>query len=94
MDSNISDKINRADKIIKYGIISMNAIVVLFLIIMLYQNQANSNESRLIATQNQVRTQEYIKCVAEALTKPLAQHQEGALDGCIIQADNKALEIK
>jgi len=85
----LNNKIDRANRIIIGCIIGLLMLVVLLSIVIIYQNQKNADLSRIQAQQNQIRTQEYIKCVAETLTKPLALRSDNVLDVCTNAADNR-----
>lgn len=96
LEQRLNSKIKRADRIIFGCMIGLLILVVVLFSGIMYQNQKNFDLSRIQVQQSQVRTQEYIKCVAETLTKPLLQRSDNALDVCTNAADSrtKGADIK
>lgn len=85
----LTHKIERADRVIKYSLISMVFVVIATLLIIIVQlvNIQNSIqeslvESRRNAAENHQRTQEYVKCIAVTLLKPLAQREAADFENC------------
>lgn len=85
----LQHKIDRADHIIKYSLVSAAVVVVITLVVIIFQlaalNVAVQNslvESRKNAAENHQRTQEYVKCIAVTLLKPVAQRKPEDFDKC------------
>jgi hypothetical protein len=97
-------KIRHADRIIFWCMIGILLMVFVMFIGIFVQNQDNAQKSHNLANknaqiardqalQNHKRTQEYVKCVAQALTVPLTQRDNGALDQCTKKADLRTRDI-
>jgi hypothetical protein len=85
----LTHRIERADRVIKYSLISMVFVVIATLLVIIVQlvNIQNSIqeslvESRRNAAENHQRTQEYVKCIAVTLLKPLAQREAADFENC------------
>lgn len=96
LEAELMKKIKRADRVIFWCIIGLLMLVMALFISIIYQNQINSDKARDLALYNveiarqqslddHLRTQNLVVCVAEALTKPLADR--GQLDECLIKAE-------
>lgn len=94
LEKRLNAKIKRADRVIFYCTIGLFILVVIFFGGLMYQNQKNAELSRNQAQQNHKRTQEYVRCVAETLTIPLAQRSDNALDNCTKAADDRTKEAE
>ena len=97
MDTELTQQLNkvkRADRIVKYCMIGLLVLVAVLFAGVLYQNQKNADLSREQARQNHKRTQEYVKCVAETLTIPIANRSDNALDNCTNAADDRTKEAE
>lgn len=97
MDTELAQQLNkvkRADRIIKYCMIGLLALVAILFAGVLYQNQKNADLSREQARQNHKRTQEYVRCVAETLTIPIDKRSDSALDNCTKAADDRTKEAE
>lgn len=81
----LQHKIDRADRIIKFSLVGAAVVVVITLVVIIFQlaalNTSVQNsliESRKNAAENHQRTQEYVKCIAVTLLKPVAQRKPEA----------------
>lgn len=94
----LNNKIKQADRIIFYCMLAILILVVFLFGGVIIQSQINSDKARDLANenarisreqalQNHKRTQEYVKCVNETLTVPIAQRKNSALDACTNEAD-------
>ena len=93
-DEKLLRQVKRADRVIVYCMIGILFLVIVLFSLILIQNQINAEISRNLATQNHKRTQEHVKCVGEALVKPLAARKESDLDACTKTADNNTKEAR
>jgi uncharacterized membrane protein len=85
--SKIKNKIRRANAAILLcliGILIINCILGAALVAI---TVVNGDRTREAATQLHLRTQQYVKCIAEVLVIPIANRDEKAIDNCTTQAD-------
>lgn len=92
LERSLGKKLNRSDRIIKLGILGILFLMIIAAGIIIFQNQYYSQLANERDLQNNKRTQGYIKCVAVALTKPLAQRDQNALDNCADEVDSQTKE--
>lgn len=101
IDQHTQHRIERTDKIFRLSLIAALLLVIIMFALILVQNQINSNRalenatrnlelSREQAARNHKRTQDYVKCVAEALTVQIPQRN---LDQCTQTVDNETKAV-
>lgn len=104
VDTKTRNRIERTDKIVRVTLIGFLVLIVVMFGLILVQNQLNADRalanatrnleiSRAQAAANHKRTQEYVKCVAETLTIPLAERGTNAIDRCTTNADNQTKAV-
>jgi hypothetical protein len=84
-DDILQRRLARNDKIIAFNLIVMNVVILALFVFSIFQNQAYLEQNRIIGAKNHERTQQYIRCIATILTKPLAQRTTQAFDDCGIK---------
>ncbi len=85
----LAHKLERTDQVIKYSIMGAVALIVIALIVIIFQLvriqqtiESNLVISRAQAAENHKKTQQYVRCVAETLLKPISQRNKDAFDKC------------
>lgn len=85
----LTKRIDHADHIIKWSAVGSVFMIFITLIIIIFQLLVIQNsiqdslvQSRKTAAGNHKRTQEYVKCIAVTLLKPLAQRKSEDFDKC------------
>lgn len=89
LEHTLYTQIRRSNTIIKvclFSILILNIIVSVIIILTIQYNQQQLIEK---SGENHRRTQEYIKCLAVQVTKPLAQRELRNTSICTAEADEK-----
>ena len=88
-DEQLTKRIDHADAIIKWSALGSEVMIFITLIIIIFQLLAIQNsiqdslvQSRKTANEYHKRTQEYVKCVAVTLLKPIVQRKSEDFDQC------------
>ena len=89
IDEQLTKRIDHANRIIKWSAVGSVFMIFITLIIIIFQLLAIQNsiqdslvQSRKTAGENHKRTQEYVKCIAVTLLKPVAQRNPKDFDKC------------
>lgn len=89
IDEQLIKRIDHADAIIKWSAFGSVVMIFIILVIIIFQLLAIQNsiqdslvQSRKTAAENHKRTQEYVKCIAVTLLKPVAQRKPEDFDKC------------
>lgn len=88
-DEQLTKRINYADHIIKWSALGSVIMIFITLVIIIFQLLAIQNsiqsslvQSRKTAAENHKRTQEYVKCIAVTLLKPVKERKPEDFDKC------------
>lgn len=93
IDPKLVKRIDRANRGMLYGLvvaviaIIIGMFVIISMLVVIQQTQNNNlSVSRSMAAENHRRTQEYVKCVAVAVTLPLRERSPNAVESCANRA--------
>ena len=91
IDDVTKNRLEKTDHFFRLSIIGALLMLILMFAAILVQNQINANLSTENAIRNHKRTQDYVKCVAQALTVQIPQRN---LDQCTTDVDKETKAVK
>lgn len=93
IDPKLVKRIDQANRGMLYGLvvaviaIIIGMVIIISMLVVIQQTQDKSLDvSRSMAAENHRRTQEYVKCVAVAVTLPLRERNPNAVESCANRA--------
>jgi len=95
LEQKLTKKVDSANKIIKVslwgivGVILFTLVLIVIQLVTLQKTQENNLAAmRASAAENHRQTQQYVKCIADVLLKPVADRKEVDFSECGIQGTN------
>lgn len=89
LEHNLYKQLRRSNTIIKACLISILILNIIVSVIIVLTIQYNQQQLIVKSGQNHLRTQEYVKCIAEQLVKPISERGEVSTDNCTHEADEQ-----
>lgn len=89
LEHNLYRTVRRSNTVIKCCLISILILNIIVSVIIILTIQYNQQQLIVKSGENHLRTQEYVKCIAEQLVIPISERGEVNTDICTHNADEK-----
>lgn len=97
----LQHRIDRADRVIKYGVAGIFLVMIATMIFMVYQLfviqdgiRVSLEESKKAGAENHQLTRQYVKCIADNLLKPVTERTTRDFEACGITDTNQPTQKK